>query len=80
MRYTAYNLSIQSELVLPELQLDLQSVITFDVDIKFGINHRDGLYDYQQLGPFFADRPLVLMVAGKQPGATGLNWQYEGLV
>ncbi|MGZ8915411.1 MAG: hypothetical protein ACXW1Z_20175 [Methylobacter sp.] len=51
MRYTAYNLNIKSELVLPELLPSLKSVPP-DVQIRIAPVPEDGLADAKQLGPF----------------------------
>ena len=52
MRHTAYNLSIESELALPELLADPEPASAADVQIKFAAVPPDGLPDAQQLGPY----------------------------
>ena len=51
MRFNAYNLSIESELTLPEL-LPCLSTNSADVDIRIGSVRDDGIRDGEQLGPF----------------------------
>ncbi len=52
MRHTAYNLSIESELALPELLVASEPASAADVQIKFAAVPPDGLPNAQQLGPF----------------------------
>jgi hypothetical protein len=52
MRHTAYNLSIDSELALPELPPDLTTGGAADVHIRLATINPQGLPDGQQLGPF----------------------------
>lgn len=53
MRYLAYNLSIQSDLALPELLPDVSNATEQpDVVIRFASIRADGLPHGQQLGPF----------------------------
>ena len=52
MRHTAYNLSIESELALPELLADPEPASAADVQIKFAAVPPEGLPDAQQLGPY----------------------------
>ena len=52
MRHTAYKLSIESELALPELLADAETAKNPDVQIKFSSVPPDGLPKGQQLGPF----------------------------
>jgi hypothetical protein len=52
MRYTAYHLSIESELALPELLPDAKNPAPPDVDIRYAPIDAHGLADGQQIGPF----------------------------
>ena len=52
MRFTAYNLSIESELALPELPLCTQSVGAPDVTVRFAKVPPEGLPEGKKLGPF----------------------------
>jgi hypothetical protein len=58
MRHTAYQLSIRSDIPLPELLADgADRAAAADVDIRLGKVAAGGLADGQQLGPFlWADR------------------------
>lgn len=61
MRYTAYNLSIQSDLALPELPAaSLNNHLQPDVSIRLAAIRPDGLPDGQQLGPFLWVSPTSL--------------------
>jgi hypothetical protein len=51
MRFSAYNLSIESELTLPELLPCLNAGLP-DVHILIGSVNDDGIPNGQQLGPF----------------------------
>lgn len=52
MRHTAYNLSIESELSLPELLPEPEAANSPAVQIRLAAVRPDGLPDGQQLGPF----------------------------
>lgn len=52
MRFTAYNLTIESELDLPELPLCTQETSAPDVSIRIAKVPPDGLPEGKQLGPF----------------------------
>lgn len=61
MRYTAYNLSIDSEIDLPELlPVEAGNAESADVKIHFGPLAPGGLADGQQLGPFLWAAPESL--------------------
>ncbi len=61
MRYTAYNLSIDSEIDLPELfPMHTSNAESADVKIHFGSIAPEGLADGQQLGPFLWATPKSL--------------------
>lgn len=61
MRYTAYNLSINSDIDLPELfPVHTSGSETVDVKIHFGPVTPGGLADGQQLGPFLWAAPESL--------------------
>ena len=60
MRHTAYNLSIESELALPELLSDPEPASVADVQIVFAAVTPDGLPGAQQLGPFLWATPKDL--------------------
>lgn len=61
MRYTAYNLSIDSEIDLPELfPMHTSNAEPADVKIHFGSIAPEGLADGQQLGPFLWVTPVSL--------------------
>ncbi|MCX7092224.1 MAG: hypothetical protein NTY50_02050 [Methylobacter sp.] len=61
MRYTAYNLSIDSEIDLPELfPMHTSNAEPADVKIHFGSIAPEGLADGQQLGPFLWATPESL--------------------
>lgn len=59
MRFTAYNLTIESELALPELLPSLDNGLA-DVRVKIGPVASEGLSDGKQLGPFLWTAPATL--------------------
>jgi hypothetical protein len=65
MRYTAYQLSIDSDLALPELPADasIASMQAAQIQIKLGHVSPAGIPDGQQMGPFLWAKPDMLWLS-----------------